>query len=194
METFSVLLAICEGNSLVPREFPTQRPVMQSFDIFFDLCLNQWLSNDLWGWWFETLPHPLWRHCNGVGACLDAAKTDLHHLHQRIFALVQQLCWDSLNFPHGLNILWRSLSKNEIFIGYFCKLHVFKHGRYDDIMVRNTSSIIGILWGESTSDWWIPLTMSSDAEFWCWYLPCQPHQSIVQTVGLSMIWDTMMLK
>ena len=24
------------------------------------------LSNQSWGWWFETLPCPLWRHCNAV--------------------------------------------------------------------------------------------------------------------------------
>ena len=44
METFSVLLAICEGNSPVPGEFPTQRPVTRSFDNFFDLRLNKRLS------------------------------------------------------------------------------------------------------------------------------------------------------
>ena len=37
METFSVLLAICAGNSPVTGEFPTQRRVTQSFDVFFDL-------------------------------------------------------------------------------------------------------------------------------------------------------------
>ena len=40
METFFVLLAICAGNSPVPGEFPAQRPVTRSFDIFFDLHLN----------------------------------------------------------------------------------------------------------------------------------------------------------
>ena len=90
METFSVLLAICVGNSSVPGEFPLQRPVTWSFDVFFDLRLNkrlskqQWgwwfetpgwsfdlrlnkpLSKQLWGWWFETLSHPLWHHCNVI--------------------------------------------------------------------------------------------------------------------------------
>ena len=37
METFSVLLALCAGNSPVTGEFPSQRPVTQSFDVFFDL-------------------------------------------------------------------------------------------------------------------------------------------------------------
>ena len=45
METFSALLAFYAGNSPVTGEFPTQRPVTQSFDVFFDLRLNQQLSN-----------------------------------------------------------------------------------------------------------------------------------------------------
>ena len=65
METFSASLAICTGNSPVPGEFPTQRPVTRSFHVFFDLGLNKALSKQSWGWWFETLSHPLWRHCNG---------------------------------------------------------------------------------------------------------------------------------
>ena len=43
-ETFSALLAICAGNSSVPGEFPAQRPVTRSFDIFFDLRPNKRLS------------------------------------------------------------------------------------------------------------------------------------------------------
>ena len=30
-----------------PGEFPTQRPVTRSFDVFFDLCLNKHLSKQL---------------------------------------------------------------------------------------------------------------------------------------------------
>ena len=41
METFSTLLAICAGNSPVTGEFPAQRPVTQSFDVFFDLRPNK---------------------------------------------------------------------------------------------------------------------------------------------------------
>ena len=46
METFSILLAICVGNSPVPGEFPAQRPVMPSFDVFF-ICtrINGWVNN-----------------------------------------------------------------------------------------------------------------------------------------------------
>ena len=64
METFSMLLALCAGNSLVTGEFPAQRPVMWSFDVSFDLCLNEQLLKQSWGWWFETPSRSLWRHCN----------------------------------------------------------------------------------------------------------------------------------
>ena len=40
MGTFFALLAICVGNSPVPGEFPAQRPVTRSFDVFFDLRPN----------------------------------------------------------------------------------------------------------------------------------------------------------
>ena len=66
METFSALLAICAGNSPVPGDFPVQRPVTRSFDVFFDLCLNKRLSKQSWGWWFETLSCSLWRHRNVI--------------------------------------------------------------------------------------------------------------------------------
>ena len=44
METFSVLLGICAGNSPVTDEFHTQRPVTRSFDVLFDLRLNKRMS------------------------------------------------------------------------------------------------------------------------------------------------------
>ena len=43
-QTFSALLAIYAGNSPVTSEFPAQRPVTRSFDVFFDLRLNGRLS------------------------------------------------------------------------------------------------------------------------------------------------------
>ena len=68
--------SLCGGNS--PKHFPrywpcvceftghrwipAQRPVTRSFDVFFDL--KKQLSKQSWGWWFETLSHPLWRHCS----------------------------------------------------------------------------------------------------------------------------------
>ena len=46
------------------REFPAQRPVMQSFDVFSDLRLNQQLSKQWKHQWFEMPSHSLWLHSN----------------------------------------------------------------------------------------------------------------------------------
>ena len=62
METFSALLATCAGNSSVTGEFPTQRPVTRSIDVFFDLRLHKRLSKQSWNWWSETTSG---RPCNG---------------------------------------------------------------------------------------------------------------------------------
>ena len=67
MKTFPALLAICAGNSPVTGEFPTQRPVTRSFDVFFDLRVNKRLSKQSWGWWFETPSCPLRQHSNDLG-------------------------------------------------------------------------------------------------------------------------------
>ena len=64
IETLSALLALCAGNSPVASEFPSQKPVTRSFDVFFDLHLNKRLSKQSLSWWFETTSCPLWRHCN----------------------------------------------------------------------------------------------------------------------------------
>ena len=64
LETFSALLAICAGNSPVTGEFPSQRPVTRSFDVFCDLRLNNRLSKPIVRWWFETPSLPLWRQYN----------------------------------------------------------------------------------------------------------------------------------
>ena len=64
METFSALLALSAGNSMVTSEFPSQRPVTWSFDVFLDLRLNKRLIRQSWGWLFETPWRSLWRHCN----------------------------------------------------------------------------------------------------------------------------------
>ena len=81
MKPFSALQALCAGNSPVT----AQRPVTQSFDIFFDLRLNKWLINQSWGCWFETSSCSLWRHSN---------VTDwFTHLRQSYFTGVGVIIW-----------------------------------------------------------------------------------------------------
>ena len=67
---FRVTGPLC-GEFTGPGEFPTQRPVTRSFDVFFDLRRNEWLSKQPWGWWFETPSLSLSRQCN-------ALRTDSH--------------------------------------------------------------------------------------------------------------------
>ena len=64
METFSALLALCAGNSPITGEFPSQRPVTRSFNVFFNLRLDKRLSKQSRGWWSDTPSRSLWRHCN----------------------------------------------------------------------------------------------------------------------------------
>ena len=71
MKTFSALLAFFAGYSTVTGEFPAQKPVTRSFDVFFHLCMNKRLSKQSWGWWFEMPSRSLWRHRNDInGFCM----------------------------------------------------------------------------------------------------------------------------
>ena len=54
------------GRDSVSNNQPHKRPVTRNFDVFFDLRLNKRLSKQWWGWWFETLSRPLWRHCDAT--------------------------------------------------------------------------------------------------------------------------------
>ena len=55
---------LCAGNSPVTGEFPSQRRVTRSFDVFFDLRLNKRLSTQWRRRWFKTPSCPLLVHCN----------------------------------------------------------------------------------------------------------------------------------
>ena len=89
METFSALLDIYAGNSAVPGDFPTQRPVARSFDAFFDLRLNKRLSKQSWGWWIETLLRPLWRHCDGASRSHWVVGTYLIAFHKHLVSSIK---------------------------------------------------------------------------------------------------------
>ena len=60
---FRVTGLLC-GEFTSPGEFPTQRPVTRSFDVFFDLGLNKQLSKQWRRRWFKTPWHSLRRHRN----------------------------------------------------------------------------------------------------------------------------------
>ena len=65
-ETFSMLLALCGGNSPVTGEFPLPMPLTRSLNIFSDLRLHKRLSKQSRHRWFETPSHWLWRNWNVI--------------------------------------------------------------------------------------------------------------------------------
>ena len=86
-------------------EFPARRPVTRSFGVFFDLRLNKRLSKQSWGWWFETLSRPLWRHCDDLKLWLYETQE-----HQQI-----SLQWSSYIMHDNL---WDSISNQSRSIHY----------------------------------------------------------------------------
>ena len=104
METFSALLALCDGNSPVTGEFPAQRPVTRIFDVFFDLRPNKRLNKQSWGWWFETPSRPLWPHCNVV---LPAINWSLIKFRRGFFctrSIRVDITWTNIETIHALYV------------------------------------------------------------------------------------------
>ena len=110
LSSFSALLAICAGNSPIIGEFPAQRPVTRSFDVFFDLRLNKRLSKQSRGWWFETPPTPLWRHSNGLQmSCRDyKVATPMTAWRHVPLYLIDNVSAPTFNVPKttGYYVLW----------------------------------------------------------------------------------------
>ena len=67
-------------RSPVSGEFPSQRPVTRSFDVFFDLRLNKLSSKQSWGWWFEMPSWSLWRHCDVIHTAVNKLHLKMHKL------------------------------------------------------------------------------------------------------------------
>ena len=93
---FSALLALCEGNPLVTDEFPSQRPLTRSFDVFFDLRLNKRLSKHSRRRWFETPSRSLWRHCIGVCRSWESMP----------FSFQNSKCHELSRLVHYCALLW----------------------------------------------------------------------------------------
>ena len=158
METFSALLAICAGNSPVPGEFPTQRPVTRSFDVYFDLRPNKRLSKQSWGWWFETPSCSLWRHRNVIP--------------KNVFRDNRRYLWCNFGM-HTAN------KRNEC-LGWSGHMLTSRNG--------NIFWLNGALWGKSTGHRCIAPKESSDAELQMMFFLCVPEKSrtnVGVTVDLS---------
>ena len=91
METFSALLTICAGNSVVTGEFPAQRPVTRTFDVFFDLHMkNGWVNTSEAGDLRRNLAHyevtvMVWQKRSRLVWLLSYILCNLHHWLQMIY-------------------------------------------------------------------------------------------------------------
>ena len=123
-ETFSASLTICAENSPVPGEFSAQRPVTRSFDVLFDLCLSKRMSKQSWGWWFETLPRPLWRQCNDCQIASPVTKI----VNNKLITTV------NIDFPpprfHG--VAWKNVEYHAKMINHLGIQNSFIQVRYND--------------------------------------------------------------
>ena len=137
--SISALLAICVGISPVPGEFPAQRPVTRSLDVFFDLRLNKRLSKQWWGWWFETLSHPLWRHRVMV-YCEYCVIEWLWNLE------MTYLCWfDSYDSNPVKYVLMNALNLKQLF--FFQNVVLFSDGGENkwSIPIQNYSNALNLI-------------------------------------------------
>ena len=168
MDTFSALLAICTGNSPVPGEFPTQRPVTRSLNVFFDLRLNKRLSKQSWGWWFETPWHPLWRHSNGFWRNFPAFVPEVSFPQLRMHRKgVCKYIW-RMQHSEWVGSFEITLIEYMTYAPLYCSISAsFTH--YNDVIMGAMASQITTkenikaprhwpLCGEFTGDRWIPRT------------------------------------
>ena len=83
---------------LVISGFLSQRPVTQSFDVFFDLRLNKWLSKQSRCQWFEMPLHSLQCHCS---RCIKNSNKNVVH---------GQTERQPVAGPHSHGAFWRKLA------------------------------------------------------------------------------------
>ena len=82
MEAFPRYWPFVRGIHRSPVKSPVNSPHKSQWRgtlMFSLICvrLNKRLSKQSWGWWFETLSRPLWRHCNVCLLLSQANFTDL---------------------------------------------------------------------------------------------------------------------
>ena len=162
METFSTLLAFCEGNQSVTDGFSSQRPVTRSFDVFFFflLRLNKRLSKQSRRWWYEASSHSLWRHC-------DVEVPGSEWLTPALFNLLEtSSLWDSAR-AHYIDVIMTKMASqitnltvvySIVYSGADEKKHIKAPRHWP-------------LWGEFTGTGEFPAQRASNAEnvsiWWC---------------------------
>ena len=120
METFSALLALRAGNSPVTGEFPSQRSVTRSLDVFFDLRLTKRVSKQSKRQWFETRSRSFWRHCDVV---ISTFRNDIYtRLHNDV---VNLMCESISSSAKILRYAARYYTLNSVRRWHFQMNHLF---------------------------------------------------------------------
>ena len=122
---FHITGPLCEEFT-GPGEFHTQRPVTWSFDVFFDSRVNKRLSEQPWGWWFETRSWSLWRHCNGTDIRREPSLLQTMDPDNKVHGVNKGPIWWAPCWPHepcfqgNLYIPWNILVS--LYFGYISRL------------------------------------------------------------------------
>ena len=172
IEAFSALPAICAGNSPVAGEFPTQRPVTRSFDVFFDMRLYKRLSKQS-----EAGDLRRYRAHYDVAVMVTSVMTgsilsniSRHPIARPSERVIRSLCefhiWSMFNLCHncavcnmlGYRIVFITMTRlrlkspaSRLFTRAFIQVQIKENIKAP----RHWP-----LWGEFTGDRWIPLTKS----------------------------------
>ena len=130
METFAALPALCEGNPPARGGFHSQKPVVRSFDVFFDPRLNRRLSNQSKHRWFSTPLRSLWRHCNGTSIMNSTWYSNLN-----LRWATDHLIWFDDIRPFNYTEVVECFSCCGFFV--FPKIELFRTLWHSDITFRN---------------------------------------------------------
>ena len=101
----------------------------RSFEVFFDLILNKWLSKWSWGWWFEIQLCPLWCHCNvNIFGLIPWQKAYWNLIYIMAGCAIVVVTDITLLFYHGNAViltLWLWLNDGKWFV--WCKFNYFNN-------------------------------------------------------------------
>ena len=93
-------------GEFTPADFPAQRAVTGSFDVFFDLHPYKRLIKQWWCWWFEASLCPLWRHRNEMfiednSEHHDASQATVPYTRERRSGSGGRDCWKVIVEKYG---------------------------------------------------------------------------------------------
>ena len=198
METFSSVLAICAGNSPVNGEFPSQRPVTRSFDVFFDLHRNKRLSIQSRRRWFETPSCSLWRRSNQT--CRFACTVDLTNIMEirRSSSISRTHSTYDLRFPIFIKFVLLSINFWEQIATNFAQTatanEIFIESSITELYgVSRVASTIWILtwmfWWVVTFMWLYAITVKNDVNATKrWTVKCVFHDDVIKWKHFPRYW------